>query len=110
VPVREGIDGNEMEDQLTKLGYEHPFTEAKPPCGISVRVAKKAFRDWTIRDHRKQWDSISGLTQAKTLKQRPSAKKQGAVKLEQKPVTMGTRTTHRTPPPKRTGSGKQPQV
>jgi hypothetical protein len=33
-----------------------------------VEVAKKAARDWTIRDHRKHWDSLSGL------RQEPSAK------------------------------------
>jgi hypothetical protein len=34
-------------------------------------VAKKTVRDWIIRDHRKHWDSLSGLKQAKG----PSAKK-----------------------------------
>jgi hypothetical protein len=38
-------------------------------------VTKKAARDWTIRDHRKHRDSLSGLRQAKALIQEPSAKK-----------------------------------
>jgi hypothetical protein len=28
-------------------------------------VAKKAVKCWTIRDHRKHWDSLSGFKQAK---------------------------------------------
>jgi hypothetical protein len=47
----------------------------KPACGISVGVAKKAVRDWTIRDHRKHWDSLNGLKQVKALIQEPSATK-----------------------------------
>jgi hypothetical protein len=45
----EGIDRTEMADKLAELGSECPFTRPKPACGISVGVAKKAVRDWTIR-------------------------------------------------------------
>jgi ribonuclease HI len=45
VPGREGIDGNEIADQLDKLGSEHPFIGPEPACDISVRVAKIAARD-----------------------------------------------------------------
>jgi hypothetical protein len=38
-----------------------------------VAVAKKAVRDWTIRDQRKRWDFQSGLKQAKALMQGSSA-------------------------------------
>jgi hypothetical protein len=34
-------------------------------CDISMRVAKRAVKDWTIRDHMKHWNSLSGLQQAK---------------------------------------------
>jgi hypothetical protein len=40
----EGIEGNEIADQLAKLGSECPFIGPEPVCGIS---AKKAVRDWT---------------------------------------------------------------
>jgi hypothetical protein len=46
----------------------------KPSGDFSMGVVKKAVRDWTIRDHRKQLDSLSGLKQVKALIQGPSAK------------------------------------
>jgi hypothetical protein len=36
-----------------KRGSEHPFIGPKLACGISVGVAKKAVRDWTDRNHKK---------------------------------------------------------
>jgi hypothetical protein len=42
-------------------------------CGISILVAKKAVRDWTNRNHKKHWESITGLKQAKALIPGPSA-------------------------------------
>jgi hypothetical protein len=65
----------------------------------------KVVRNWTIIHHWKQWGSLSELKQAKALYK----ENKGAVKLEQSPVMMDSRTIHRTPPPKRasflTGSG-----
>jgi hypothetical protein len=76
VPHHEEIDGNKMADQLAKLGSECPFIGPEPACNISMGVAKKAVRDWAIRNHRKHyWDSLSGLKKATTLIQGPSAKK-----------------------------------
>jgi hypothetical protein len=46
VPGHGGIDGNEMADQMAKLGSERPFIGPEPACGISMGVAKKAVRDW----------------------------------------------------------------
>jgi hypothetical protein len=54
------------------------------------------------RDHRKCWDSLSGLKHAKSLSQGPTAtQNKGAVKTKQKPVTVDGRTAHRTLSPKR---------
>jgi hypothetical protein len=44
----EGIAGNETADQLAKIGAEHTFIGPEPACGISMGVARKAIRDWTI--------------------------------------------------------------
>jgi hypothetical protein len=64
-----------MADQLAKTGSEHPFIGPEPVCGISVGVAKKAVRDWTNRNHKEYWESITGLREAKGLIQGPSARR-----------------------------------
>jgi hypothetical protein len=56
---------NETADPLAKTGSENPFIGPEPACGISVGVAKKAVRDWTNRNHKKYWESVTGLTQSK---------------------------------------------
>jgi hypothetical protein len=55
------IDVNEIADQLAKLGSESLLICLEPACGNSLRVAKKVISDWTVRDHRRHWDSLSGL-------------------------------------------------
>jgi hypothetical protein len=74
VPGHEGIAGNETADLLARTGSEHPFTGPDPACGISIGVSERAVRDWTNRNHIKQWESITGLKQAKELISGPSAK------------------------------------
>jgi hypothetical protein len=61
-----------MADQLARTGSEHLFTERQPACSISIGVAKKAVRDWTNRNHKKYWESTTGLKQAKGLIPGPS--------------------------------------
>jgi ribonuclease HI len=61
VPGDAGIEGNEIADQLAKLGSECPFIGPEPACGISVGIAKRAVRDWTNRDHKKCWEFLTGL-------------------------------------------------
>jgi ribonuclease HI len=56
VPRHEGIVGNETADQLARMGSEHLFIGPEPACGISIRVAKKAVRYWTNRNHKKPWE------------------------------------------------------
>jgi hypothetical protein len=63
VPGHEGIVGNETAYQLGRTGSEHPFKGPEPACGISVGVAKKAVSDWTSRNHKKYWESVTGLIQ-----------------------------------------------
>jgi hypothetical protein len=67
VPGHEGIVGNELADQLARLGSEHPFTGPKPVCGISTGAAKGVVSNWLNREHIKHWESIIGLRQAKDL-------------------------------------------
>jgi hypothetical protein len=64
VPEHEDIVGNEMADQLARTGSEHPFIGPQSACGILVGVAKKVGRDWSNRNHKEYWDSVTGLTQA----------------------------------------------
>jgi hypothetical protein len=75
VPGHEGTVGNETAYQLARTGPEHPFIGPEPACSISVGFAKKAVRDWTNRNHKEYWESITGLTQAKALIQGPSARR-----------------------------------
>jgi hypothetical protein len=56
-----GIAGNEMADQLARMGSEHPFTEPGTACCISIGVAKKAVKNWMNRNHKKHWESVTGL-------------------------------------------------
>jgi hypothetical protein len=76
VPGHEGIAGSETADLLARTGYEHLFTGPEPACGISITVAKRAVRDWTNRNHIKQWESTTGLKQAKDLYQDPLPEEQ----------------------------------
>jgi hypothetical protein len=39
----------------------------EPACGISAGVAKKAVRAWKNRNHKKHWESITELREAKGL-------------------------------------------
>jgi hypothetical protein len=64
-----------MADQLARTGSEHPFTGPEPACGISIGVTKKAVRDWTKRNHKKHWESTTGLKEAKGLIPEPSARR-----------------------------------
>jgi hypothetical protein len=75
VPGHEGIAGNETANRLVRTGSEHPSTGPEPACRISVGALKRAVRDWTNRNHIKQWESIIGLKQATGLISGPSARR-----------------------------------
>jgi hypothetical protein len=47
----------------------------EPACSISIGVAKKAVMDWINRNHKKYWESVIGLKQAKGLILGPSARR-----------------------------------
>jgi hypothetical protein len=60
---------------LAKTGSEYPFIGPELACGISMGVAKNAIRDWTTMNHKKYWESFTGLRQAKGVIQGPYAKR-----------------------------------
>jgi hypothetical protein len=71
----EGLARNETADLLARRESEHLFTGPKPACRISVGVSKKAVRDWTNKNHIKQWESTIRLKYAKGLISGPSARR-----------------------------------
>jgi hypothetical protein len=75
VPDHEGIGGNETADQLARTGSENPYIGPEPACGISIGAAKKAVRDWTDRNHKKYWESTTGLREAKGFISGPSSRR-----------------------------------
>jgi hypothetical protein len=63
-----------MADQLARTGSE-PSTGPEPACGISTGAAKKAVTDRTNINHKKHWESTTGLKQAKGLMPGSSARR-----------------------------------
>jgi ribonuclease HI len=103
VPGHEGIAGNELADQLARLGSEHSFTGPEPACGISIGAAKGAVSNWLNREHIKHWESIIGLRQAKELISGPSAERtRDLIRLSRGPIKMDRGSTHRSLSSKRT--------
>jgi ribonuclease HI len=95
VPGHEGIVGNETADQLARTGSEHASTGPEPACGISVGVCKKAVRDWMNRNHKKHWEAIIWLKQAKGIYTRALCQEnEGSAEAKQRPIKMGDRTGH----------------
>jgi hypothetical protein len=45
------------------------------PASLWLGVAKRAVKDWVNKNHIKQWESITGLKQAKELIIGPSAER-----------------------------------
>jgi hypothetical protein len=96
VSGHEDIARNETADLLTRTESEHPFTGPEVACGISIGVAKRAVRDWTNRNHKKQWETTTGTKQAKGVISGPSARRAKDLwKLKQRPVKMDSRTIYR---------------
>jgi hypothetical protein len=60
---------------VAKFGPECRFIGPEPAYGISAGDAENAVRDWTNRDHKKHWESLTGFKQAKGLIKGPSARR-----------------------------------
>jgi hypothetical protein len=57
------------------LKTECPFIGPEPACAISVGIAKRAVGDWTSRDHKIYWESLTRLKQAKGFLQGRSVRR-----------------------------------
>jgi hypothetical protein len=60
VPGHNGIEENEIADQLARKGSLHLFIGPEPTCGISGRVSGCDIRDWMCREHQEYWKSTPG--------------------------------------------------
>jgi hypothetical protein len=58
VPVYNGIEGNEIVDQLSRRGSLHPLIEF---------VAGRVMKDWMCRKHQEYWQSIPGQRHTKSF-------------------------------------------
>jgi hypothetical protein len=77
VPGHRRLEGNEITDQLAKLGTECTFMGTEPAYGISAGVAKKTVRNWTNKDHKKYWESSIAFKCAKCVPQLSAKKNWG---------------------------------
>jgi hypothetical protein len=84
------------------LGSERPFIGPEPACGISAGISKRAFRDWTETIKNTGNPQQNSNRQRDTYEEELCQMNQGTVKIKQKPLTMGDRTTYRTLSPERT--------
>jgi hypothetical protein len=113
VPGQRGIHGNEIADQLAKMGSLHPFIGPEPACGIYANVARQVIRDWVCREHYKYWQSIPAQRHAKGFLDGPSAKRMAELlklsRFQIKQVTSINRTLSFKGTPLQVGEGKQPQ-
>jgi len=55
-----GIDGNEIADQLAKVGFLHPLLGPKAVSGICAAVVRRAIKDCTSRKLQEFWQSTRG--------------------------------------------------
>jgi hypothetical protein len=98
VLAHEGTVGNITADQLARTGSEHLFIGPESACSISTGVAKKAVKDWTNRNHKKNGNPQLDSNRQRDLHQ----KNEGSVEAKQRPIKMGGRTIYGTLSPKRT--------
>jgi hypothetical protein len=90
--TRTAFRWNQTADQLARTKYEHLFTGPEPACSISIGVAKKAVKDWMNRNHKKHWESVTGLKTGKgTYISTLCWKNEGSVEIKHRPVKMGGR-------------------
>jgi hypothetical protein len=97
-PGHKGIEGNEIGDQLAKFGFECLLTRPEPACNTSTGNVKKVVRPWADRDHKKYWESLTGLKQAKGFLQGPFVKRtKELLELNRNQLWWMAKTTYGTP-------------
>lgn len=84
VPGHEGIEGNEIADQLAKKGAESCFIGPEPAVGVSKQTCRQEIRDWLERKQTEQWRSAWALNHSKKFIKAPSKKTAKEVLLYEK--------------------------
>jgi hypothetical protein len=99
VDPRANLDDLEKRKFLPTSGLEPLVVQP-----IASRCTDYATPDpWTMRDHQKYWESLTGLKQPKWIPRRTFCHKNyESVKTKQKLVSADDRITHKTLSPQRT--------
>jgi hypothetical protein len=91
-----GISGNELDDQLARLGSSHPLIVPKPALGISADVARGVIRTVPVRYMTSTGSPYMVKGRLRAFIKIPLRRGWGFAQSEQKPANNNDRIANRT--------------